>query len=159
MTSLVYEVVICIEPHVDVSLCVLNYLESDIYPRRSFCFLWHLRGTAFASCYFCKHVALQVFFFSFFRLLEINPQRHAMAWYRYCVVSERFRVNVDVFLGGGVGSVSANITIKKRRLVVRSAGLQEAPEFTGRQASCIRAPHHPPVPSPRRLGSSRRDQS
>lgn len=30
MTSLVYEVLICIEPHVDVSLCVLNYLEADI---------------------------------------------------------------------------------------------------------------------------------
>lgn len=38
MTSLVYEVAICIEPHVDVSLCVLNYLKSDIYPRRSSAF-------------------------------------------------------------------------------------------------------------------------
>lgn len=37
------------------------------------------------------------------------------------------------------GNVSENIAIKKRHLVVRSAGLQEAPEFTGRQASCIRA--------------------
>lgn len=113
------------------------------------CFLWHLRGTAFASCYFCKHATLQVFFFSFFRLLEINPQRHArpgIGTASFSVVSERLRVNVDIFFWrGGVG-VSENIAIKKRHLVVRSAGLQEAPEFTGRQASCIRASPHPPPP-------------